>query len=176
MTALQTTPQEPTAAPSSDRQTTPADHDRILAQIAELQRLPWAELKERWRALMGAEAPTHNRQFIVKRLAHRLQEQIYGGLSDWATQRLQEVAAENGIDADGRIQRPPADRGDRPVTGTRFIREWDGKRYEVTTTADGYEFEGRPYRSLSAIAKAITGTQWNGKVFFGLKSQAGGGA
>ena len=152
-----------------------AQHQRILGQIAELQRLPYPELKERWRALMGTDPPTHNRAFLVKRMAYRIQEQIYGGLSGWATERLAEVAREHGIDEDGRITRPvPEERPGRPVVGTRFVREWHGRRYEVTTTPEGYEFEGRPYRSLSAVARAITGTQWNGRVFFGLKGQAGG--
>ena len=59
---------------------------------------------------------------------------------------------------------------DRPITGTRLIREWQGVEQVVTVTADGFEWQGRPYKSLSAIARAITGTRWNGWVFFGLKN------
>ena len=62
-----------------------------------------------------------------------------------------------------------ADR-DRPITGTRLLREWQGVEQIVTVTADGFEWQGRPYQSLSAIARAITGTRWNGWVFFGLKN------
>jgi hypothetical protein len=58
-----------------------------------------------------------------------------------------------------------------PVVGTRLIRDWNDRRYEVTVTYGGFEFEGRRYRSLSAIAKVITGTHWNGRAFFGLKQQ-----
>ena len=60
---------------------------------------------------------------------------------------------------------------DRPIAGTRLIREWQGVEHTVTVLHDGYEWQGRPYRSLSAAARAITGTRWNGLVFFGLKSQ-----
>ena len=58
-----------------------------------------------------------------------------------------------------------------PIAGTRLIREWQGVEHCVTVRDEGYEFEGRPYKSLSAVARAITGTRWNGWVFFGLKSQ-----
>ena len=60
-----------------------------------------------------------------------------------------------------------------PIAGTRLLREWQGVEHTVTVLAEGYEWQGRPYRSLSAIARAITGTRWNGLVFFGLKSQRG---
>jgi len=62
---------------------------------------------------------------------------------------------------------------DRPITGTRLLREWQGVEHVVTVTADGFEWQGRPYKSLSAIARAITGTRWNGWVFFGLKNHRG---
>jgi len=58
-------------------------------------------------------------------------------------------------------------------TGTKLIREWQGVEHTVTVLADGYEWQGRPYRSLSAVARAITGTRWNGWIFFGLKSRRG---
>ena len=62
---------------------------------------------------------------------------------------------------------------DRPITGTRLIREFQGVEHTVTVLQDGYEYQGRPYQSLSAIARAITGTRWNGWVFFGLKNKRG---
>jgi hypothetical protein len=60
-----------------------------------------------------------------------------------------------------------------PITGTRLLREWQGVEHVVTVTSDGFEWKGRPYKSLSAIARAITGTRWNGWVFFGLKNRRG---
>jgi hypothetical protein len=62
---------------------------------------------------------------------------------------------------------------DKPIAGTRLIREWQGVEHTVTVLNDGYEWQGRPYRSLSAIARAITGTRWNGWIFFGLKNRRG---
>ena len=61
------------------------------------------------------------------------------------------------------------------MAGTRLIREWQGAQHLATVLADGFEYEGRPYKSLSAIARAITGTRWNGWLFFGLRSQKGAG-
>ena len=61
----------------------------------------------------------------------------------------------------------------KPIAGTRLIREWQGVQHCVTVQADGYEWQGRPYKSLSAVARAITGTRWNGLVFFGVKNQRG---
>ena len=63
---------------------------------------------------------------------------------------------------------------DSPIAGTRLIREWAGVEHCVTVLADGFEWQGRPYKSLSAVARAITGTRWNGWTFFGLKSGRGG--
>jgi hypothetical protein len=73
---------------------------------------------------------------------------------------------------DKKKRRIRADR-ERPITGTRLLREWQGVEHVVTVTADGFEWQGRPYKSLSAIARAITGTRWNGWVFFGLKNHRG---
>jgi len=61
----------------------------------------------------------------------------------------------------------------RPLAGTRLIREWQGVEHCVTVRDDGYEYQGRPYKSLSAVARAITGTRWNGWLFFGLKNRQG---
>ena len=65
-------------------------------------------------------------------------------------------------------------KGDRPIAGTRLIREWQGVEHTVTVLDDGYEYQGRPYKSLSAIARAITGTRWNGWVFFGVRRSGAG--
>ena len=61
--------------------------------------------------------------------------------------------------------------GDRPLAGTRLVREYQGIAHTVTARADGFEYQGRPYKSLSAIARHITGTRWNGLLFFGLRSR-----
>ena len=145
----------------------------ILRQLAELDTLPTDTLKNRWRALHGTDPPRFNRQFLVKRLAYRIQEIAYGGLPDAARARLNELLGEEGYDAIGVkvADRRPHNRNskDHPVPGTVMIREWDGERHEVTALRKGFEYRGIPYRSLSAVARKITGTQWNGPLFFGLR-------
>jgi len=145
----------------------------VVRQIAQLETLPAAQLEDRWRALFGTDPPAYQRRFLVKRLAYRLQELAYGGLSEAARTRMEEIAQEAGLDEEaslpGRGRRTHKRSRELPVAGTRLVRMWDDRRYEVTVTATGFEFEGRPYRSLSAIANAITGGHWNGRVFFGLR-------
>jgi hypothetical protein len=148
----------------------------VLRQIADLERMGTSELQDRWRQLIGGEPPRYNREFLVKRLAYRLQELAYGGLRpDTREQmnRLLDDAGYNelgGLRAGGRASRA---RSDLPVVGTRLVREWDGERHEVTVVHGGFEFRGRRYRSLTAITKAITGTHWNGRAFFGLRNDNG---
>jgi hypothetical protein len=145
--------------------------DNILAQVAALKTTPTPALKTRWRELFAAEPPPYNRRFLESRLAYRIQELAYGGLKPETVKRLEAL----GEQLDGGnivVRRTRVD--DRPIAGTRLIREWHGVEHCVTVLADGYEYQGRPYKSLSAVARAITGTRWNGWVFFGLKSQRPG--
>ena len=145
--------------------------DTVLARLAALHAMPIAQLKQQWRELFGKEPPPFSRTYIQSRLAYRIQELAYGGLKPETIRRLERLGEElDGGDKKKRGVR--ADR-DRPITGTRLLREWQGVEYVVTVTADGFEWQGRPYKSLSAIARAITGTRWNGWVFFGLKNHRG---
>jgi len=149
----------------------------VLKQIAALGGLSAAELKERWRDLNGTEPPRYNRDFLLKRLAHRVQELAHGGLSESARSRMNQALEEAGFDdLGGEPERRKESRHkpDIPVAGTRLVREWRGRRYEATIVPGGFEFEGRRYRSLTAITKAITGTHWNGRAFFGLRNDNGG--
>ncbi len=155
--------------------------DSVLREVASLAGLPFDDLRQRWRELFGAEAPTHNRPHIERRLAYRIQELAYGGLSDWARSRLREISDAQGLDLDAlsesqNRERVRKRRSGMPVAGTRFVRDWEGERHEVTVLACGFEFQGRRYKSLSAIARAITGTRWNGPAFFGLRKQAKDGS
>jgi hypothetical protein len=145
--------------------------DMVLTRVAALKTTPTPGLKKMWQELFDTEPPLYNRRFLESRLAYRIQELAYGGLSRATLERL-EVMAEtlDGGDVTKRRQRVK----DRPITGTRLIREWQGVEHCVTVLDDGFEYQGRPYRSLSAIARAITGTRWNGLIFFGLKNQRGG--
>ena len=143
----------------------------IVKQIAGLQRQSVPELKQRWRDLFGTEAPAYNRAFLTKRLAYRLQELTHGGLSAATQAKMKDILRGSGLTEDGLTpgtgrlkKRTP----NRPILGTRLVRTWRGDRHEVTVVQGGYEYQGRRYRSLSAIAQAITGTHWNGRAFFGL--------
>jgi len=144
----------------------------VVRQLAALQGLPMAKLKDRWRALYGTEPPAYNRVHLIKRLAYRIQEIAYGGLSEGTMGQLREHFNEAGLGVgkagDGRKTRKKRAPG-LPVIGTRIIREWNGHRYEVTVVRDGFEYDGRRYRSLTAAAKAITGVHRNGPAFFGLR-------
>ncbi len=144
--------------------------------IAELQQLPMRDLQQRWRDLIGADPPRYNRGFLIRRLAYRLQELAYGGLSQAARARMDELLAEAGCDELGSPQvKKQLARGRRemPIAGTRLIREWNGQPHEVTAVPGGFAYRGRRYRSLTAVAELITGTHWNGPAFFGVRAGAG---
>ncbi|MDC0404368.1 DUF2924 domain-containing protein [Porticoccaceae bacterium] len=140
----------------------------IVAQIAALKGADTPALKARWRELFGAEPPPYNRRFLESRLAYRLQELAFGGLPTDTIARLAALGAEAEA---GRAKGGKKALSDRPVSGTRLIREWKGVEHQVTVRDTDYEYQGRPFKSLSAVARAITGTRWNGLVFFGLKGQ-----
>jgi Protein of unknown function (DUF2924) len=139
----------------------------VLAQIAALKRMPVAGLKARWRELFDTEPPAYNRSFLESRLTYRIQELAYGGLKPETLERLAALAEQ----FDGKATRPARSARERPIAGTRLIREWHGVEHAVTVQDDCYEYQSRPYKSLSAVARLITGTRWNGWVFFGLKNQ-----
>jgi len=140
--------------------------DTVLAQLAALKTAPVAELKKKWRDLFDREPPPYNRRFLENRLAYRIQELAYGGLSEESVERLDALADE----LEGKTPRRRSSLETRPIAGTRLIREWKGIEHSVTVRQDDFEYQGRPYKSLSAIARQIAGTRWNGLVFFGLKN------
>ena len=142
----------------------PAD---VLGRLAALKTTATPDLKQQWRELFAAEPPPYNRRFLESRLAYRIQELAYGGLKPETVQRLEALGEQ--LDGGNPVLRRI--RGDdKPITGTRLIREYQGVEHSVTVRDSDFEYQGRPYKSLSAIARAITGTQWNGPVFFGLKT------
>lgn len=145
--------------------------DMVIGRLAAIKTLDIVALKALWRDLFAAEPPPYNRKYLESRLAYRVQELAYGGLKPETLKRLAALA--EGME--GRSGNRGAGPENRPIRGTRLIREWQGVEHCVTVLADGYDYEGRPYKSLSAIARSITGTRWNGLIFFGLKSQKGRG-
>jgi Protein of unknown function (DUF2924) len=140
--------------------------DQVLARLAALKTTPTPALKQQWRDLFDSEPPIYNRRYLESRLAYRIQELAYGGLKAETIERLEAL----GEELYGKDPKRRSRMMDRPIAGTRLVREWKGIEHCVTVRDDDFEFEGRPYKSLSAIARAITGSRWNGWVFFGLKS------
>ena len=140
--------------------------DAILARLTALKTTPTPKLKEQWRQLFESEPPAFNRRYLESRLAYRIQELAYGGLKPDTVRRLEKL----GEELDGGSKAKRQTRADaKPIFGTRLIREYQGVEHCVTVRDDDFEYQGRPYKSLSAIARAITGTPWSGPVFFGLK-------
>ena len=138
----------------------------VPARLAALPQAGIRDLKEQWRSLFGTEPPPYNRRFLERRLGYRIQELAYGGLKPETIARLEALGEQ--IDG-GNITLRRIRQDQRPIAGTRLLREYQGVEHVVTVTRDGYEYQGRPYQSLSAIARAITGTRWNGWMFFGLR-------
>jgi hypothetical protein len=140
----------------------------VLQQVAALKRMDASALRGRWVALFGRDAPAaYKPEQLVRRLAWRIQELRYGGLSDAARQRLREIADGDEL---SRGQRRVAKRkGTGLAPGTRLVRHWHGVQHVVTTTADGgLEYQGKRYRTLTAVAKVISGQHCSGPRFFGL--------
>jgi hypothetical protein len=147
--------------------------DPILARLAALKAMSVNDLKAEWQALFNAPAPNNSRTFLEGRLAYRIQELTYGG-PDKQTRRLLDLLAD---EVEGTLTRKSQIADPRnPVVGTKLIREWDGTAHTVTVLKDGFDWGGQRYKSLSAVARAITGTRWNGYRFFGLRERKRGEA
>ena len=148
-------------------------HEPILARLAALKAMSVNELKTEWQAMFDAPAPNNSRTFLEIRLAYRIQELTYGG-PDKQTRRLLGLLAD---EVEGTLTRKAQIADPRnPVVGTKLIREWDGVAHTVTVLKDGFDWGGQRYKSLSAVARAITGTRWNGYRFFGLRERKRGEA
>ena len=137
-------------------------------EIASLPALSKAELLTRWRERLKQPPPSHlNKPILVPLLAYRLQEQAFGSLRPAYKRRLRELAES----FEQNPNRPPkaVSSSARIKPGTRLIRQWDGQTHQVTVAEAGFEYKGERYKSLSEIARLITGTRWSGPLFFGLK-------
>ena len=123
------------------------------------------DLRNRWKMLFGHPAPKSlRRNFLARAVAYQMQVETYGGLSVATKRRLREIAkAVRTGDANAVLG------SSRIKSGTQMIRQWQNTTYTVTALAEGFEWNGRTYKSLSAVANAITGTNWNGFAFFGIK-------
>ena len=133
-------------------------------RLAVLPTLSLGDLRLEWRRLYRAEPPRLSRDIMMRAVGYRLQEIAHGGLSKVTQRRLMALAAE--FETSGRIAPLP---GPRIKPGSHLVREWHGRTHTVCVTDDGFAFEGKTYRSLTKIARDITGAQWSGPRFFGLK-------
>ena len=140
----------------------------ILGRLAALKAMSVKELKAEWQALFGAPAPNNSRGFLEMRIGYRIQELTYGG-PDRDTRRMLDLLADE-VEGHARRRSQIADPRN-PVAGTKLVREWDGAEHTGTVLRDGFEWQGRRFRSLSAVAREITGTRWNGYRFFGLREE-----
>lgn len=157
----------------------------IYREIKELSRMTVGELREKYLEVFGEETRSRHKEFLRKRIAWRIQALVEGGLSERAKRRAEELAN----DADLRLRTPrdrvgsdlrevkarprsshisPSRDSRLPLPGTLLTREYRGRDIVVKVLDDGFEFQGRRYRSLSAIAKEVTGSKWNGFLFFGI--------
>ena len=151
------------------RAPSPTQTERLARDLASLPGLPRAALQQRWTELYGTTPPLHiSRPLLTRAVAYKMQEAVHGGLS-LATRRLLVRIADNV--AAGRAAVPAPTR--KIKAGSRLLREWQGMTYEVIMLEDGVLFRGTRHRSLSEVARTITGTRWSGPLFFGLKKKSG---
>jgi len=139
----------------------------IIKQVLALQNQSIQELKQLWVQLFDEPAPPYQKNYLLPRLAHRLQELAYGRMSEKATNTLELLA--NQMEKRGKFSNHMLN--GRPTVGTKLIREFQGVDYEVIVAENGFVYRGQTYKSLSAIARRITGTRWNGPLFFGLRTR-----
>lgn len=160
----------------------------LTQEVAALRRKSVPELRRHYEQVFGETCRSNHKQWLIKRIAWRLQANAEGDLSQRARQRALELAN----DADLRMKAPPAVKSPPsppvrtmkgaipnthdpriPPPGSVLTRDYKGELLEVTVLSDGFEFEGQQYTSLSAVAKAITGTHTSGFLFFHLNQQGG---
>lgn len=134
-------------------------------KLADLEQWSALALQAEWRRLFRSPAPSLSRDLILRAIAHRYQEMALGGLSKVMARKLRTLAAGQSL------AEKTTTRMARQVIlpGARLVREWHGRTHSVTVTETGFDYAGRHYRSLSQIAKEITGAHWSGPRFFGLQ-------
>ena len=137
-------------------------NESVINQLAALPDMSIAELKKMWGNLFEIPPQSSHKDFLIRKIAWRIQELAYGGLPDETRQRLRELRKKAETYNQKRRNLPPE--------GTILTREYDGEEHRVLVLFDAFEYRGCKYRSLSDIARKITGTKWSGPRFFGLKS------
>ena len=144
--------------------------DASREALLRLPNLDIRELREEWRRLYKTDASPHlSRELLIRAVAYRMQEVALGGLRPEPQRQMRQIAVELKQTGEAKRFRPQL----KP--GTRLMREWQGRTYEVVVLDDGFSWQGTRCNSLSAIARKITGTAWSGPLFFGLKQARSAG-
>jgi hypothetical protein len=160
----------------------------VAKEVAAMERMTVDQLRAKYADVFGEPTNGRNKRWLIKRIAWRMQANAEGDLSERARRRAMELAN----DADLRMT-PPRERKPAPISevqtatvtkpvaatssllpGTALKREYKGQTIRVMVLADGFEYLGERYKSLSAVAKAVTGQHWSGRLFFGLRQNGGG--
>lgn len=143
-------------------------NDEIEAEIVRLRSMSKADLRLRYKTLFKSDPPKAFGPDLLRRsIAYRIQEQAYGGLDAAIRRLLNNLMAQQAKSKDGRIVVPR-----RIKPGAVLVRDWKGKSHRVVVLENGFAYEGKPYASLSEIARLITGARWNGPKFFGLRANS----
>lgn len=149
----------------SKTKTLPSNLER---QLEELKQLKPVKLRKRWQTLFGSNPPPKIRSsLMIQAIARRMQEKAFGTLKPSTQRLLQKIAQDAGVGS----KVPTTGKKLQPRVGTILVREWHGTKHQVSVVKDGFLYRSKRYRSLSQIARTITGTQWSGPLFFGLKSR-----
>ncbi len=144
----------------------------VEAELDRLPTTPIVQLRIRYRELFRTEPPKAFGPDLLRRsIAQRIQEKAYGALSPETRRLLDQLIKTSIAKPNGRLELPR-----RIKPGSELVRVWKGKRYRVTVMTEGFAYDGKPFASLSEIASKITGTNWNGPRFFGLRSSPNRGA
>jgi hypothetical protein len=149
----------------------PAIHAAACQEaLSRLPELALGELRRQWRALYKADVSPHlSRELLMRAVAYRIQEVTLGGLRAERQRQLRQIVQQFKETGEAKTRALP-----ELKPGTRLIREWQGRTYEVLVLDDGFSWQGTPYRSLSAVARKITGTAWSGPLFFALRQNRSG--
>lgn len=155
----------------------------LKSELAALRRMTSAQLRDKYLEVFGEPSRSGNKDFLFKRVAWRVQSLGEGTLSERARKRAEELARDADIrttmprpprttpEAERRVLPAPEATDNRmPMPGAVLTRKYRGRTIEVTVLPKGFEWDGQVYRSLTAVAKAVTGSHWNGHLFFGLKN------
>jgi hypothetical protein len=140
---------------------------RISEEVRAVDQLDLSALRGAWRGRWGEIPKFRSRDMLARAMAYRIQAEAFGDAPVGVRRKAADYAAK--FAADRKFTPSP---GPPLKPGSSLVREWKGVRHEVAVTEDGFAYLGKPYRSLSKVAQAITGTKWNGLVFFGLKRRA----